>query len=481
VTASRECAWAAKPETPWVTVAGTGGGQGSGSFSFTVAANADPTVRNGGIAVNEQRVGITQQGAPCQFTLSSTQEQVPAAGDERTVRVRASSARCEWTARAEQAWIVVVAGDRGAGDGEVRFRVEAANGPPRMGALSIAGRTVQIVQGSGCAVSVNPASITLPSGGGAGRVSVQTAAGCSWSAVPSADWIAVSPATGAGAASVTVSVPPYAGPARNGSVRVGDQTVGIVQGSGCSVAVQPSSLAVPAAGGKTTVQVAAGEGCPWSASGSAPWISIEGGGAGPGSLHLTIAPNTGPARQAAVSVAGVPLTVSQANGCTYDVSTRRQDASAGGGAHAIGITTGDGCPWTTSSAVDWISIAPAAGAGPAQAQLTVGPNSGPPRAAAVTIAGSRVEVAQASRCTFQLVPPFLAYEAGGGNGAVLVIVIGGCTWSASTTTPWITMTSGTSGSGDGVVQFVVAPNAGPARTGTVNIAGQDYGVQQGGR
>jgi hypothetical protein len=180
-------------------------------------------------------------------------------------------------------------------------------------------------------------------------------------------------------------------------------------------------------------------------------------------------------------VGGISLPVTQANGCTYDVSTRRQDASPGGGVHAIGITTGEGCPWTTSSPVDWITFAPSGGAGPAQAQLAVAPNSGPPRSATVTIAGTDVEVVQASRCTFQLAPPFLAYEAGGGNGAVLVIVLGGCTWTASTTTPWIALTSGTSGTGDGVVQFVVAPNAGPPRTGTVNIAGQEYPVQQGGR
>jgi hypothetical protein len=481
VTASRECSWSAKPESPWVTLEGTAGGQGPGSFAFTVAANADPAARNGGIAVNEQRIGITQQGAPCQFTLSSTQEQVAAAGEERTVGVRASSARCEWSARAEQPWIVIVAGGKGAGDGQVRFRVAAVDGPARTGALSIAGHTVQIVQGSGCAVSVNPAAINLPPGGGAGQVSVQTAAGCSWSALPSADWIAVSPGAGAGPATLTVSVPQYTGPARSGSVRVGDQTVAIAQGSGCSVAVQPSSVAVPAAGGTSTVQVTSGDGCPWTASSGAPWISVEGGGAGPGSLRLTVAPNTGPARQAAVSVSGISLPVSQANGCTYDLSARRQDASPAGGVHGIGITTGEGCPWTTSSPVDWITFAPSGGAGPAQAQLAVAPNSGPPRSATVTIAGTDVEVVQASRCTFQLAPPFLAYEAGGGNGAVLVIVLGGCTWTASTTTPWIALTSGTSGTGDGVVQFVVAPNAGPPRTGTVNIAGQEYPVQQGGR
>jgi hypothetical protein len=75
----------------------------------------------------------------------------------------------------------------------------------------------------------------------------------------------------------------------------------------------------------------------------------------------------------------------------------------------------------------------------------------------------------------------LTYDSRGGNGAVLVIVTGGCTWTAASTVDWITMTSGTSGSGDGVVQFTVAPNPGQSRTGIVAIAGQSYTVTQSGR
>ena len=92
-----------------------------------------------------------------------------------------------------------------------------------------------------------------------------------------------------------------------------------------------------------------------------------------------------------------------------------------------------------------------------------------------------ITINQASQCTYRLVPPFLEYDAKSGNGAVLVIVSGPCTWTAASTVDWITMTSGLSGVGDVVVPFVVAPNGGPARTGFVRIAGENYTVRQGSR
>ena len=44
--------------------------------------------------------------------------------------------------------------------------------------------------------------------------------------------------------------------------------------------------------------------------------------------------------------------------------------------------------------------------------------------------------------------------------------------------PWITVTSGASGSGTGTVTYSVAQNAGDNRNGTITIAGQTFGVFQ---
>ncbi|MBI3423810.1 MAG: SBBP repeat-containing protein [Acidobacteria bacterium] len=66
----------------------------------------------------------------------------------------------------------------------------------------------------------------------------------------------------------------------------------------------------------------------------------------------------------------------------------------------------------------------------------------------------------------------------GGNASTNVTAVGGCGWTASSNVPWITITSGASGAGNGTVNFTVAPNVGPARGGTLTVAGQTVSVSQ---
>jgi hypothetical protein len=91
-------------------------------------------------------------------------------------------------------------------------------------------------------------------------------------------------------------------------------------------------------------------------------------------------------------------------------------------------------------------------------------------------------VQQASPCTWTFSPPNHVFDANGGNGNVLVILNGGgCTWTAVSNADWITVTAGASGAGDGLLQFIVPPNPGPPRTGTLTVAGLTYVVVEGGR
>ena len=56
-----------------------------------------------------------------------------------------------------------------------------------------------------------------------------------------------------------------------------------------------------------------------------------------------------------------------------------------------------------------------------------------------------------------------------------------CAWTAASNAPWITITAGASGSGNGTVAYTVAANASTTgRTGTMTIAGQTMTVTQAG-
>ena len=74
-------------------------------------------------------------------------------------------------------------------------------------------------------------------------------------------------------------------------------------------------------------------------------------------------------------------------------------------------------------------------------------------------------------CTFAIASS-ASVGVGGGNGAANVTASSGsCNWSAWTTVSWITLTSGAVRTGSGAVGYAVAPNPGPARTGTIVVQG----------
>ena len=54
----------------------------------------------------------------------------------------------------------------------------------------------------------------------------------------------------------------------------------------------------------------------------------------------------------------------------------------------------------------------------------------------------------------------------------------GCSRTATSEVPWITVVAGASGTGSGAVTFNVAANSGAARTGTLTIAGRAFTVTQ---
>jgi uncharacterized protein (TIGR03437 family) len=71
-------------------------------------------------------------------------------------------------------------------------------------------------------------------------------------------------------------------------------------------------------------------------------------------------------------------------------------------------------------------------------------------------------------------------DAGGAGYVPVTANPGSCAWTAVSNVPWITVTSGNSGSGNGGVNFSVDSNSGPARTGALRIAGITFTVQQDG-
>jgi all-beta uncharacterized protein/BACON domain-containing protein len=327
---------------------------------------------------------------------------------------------------------------------------------------------------------------TAPAAGTSGSVTVTTNRDCTWNATSGAGWVTITAgSTGQGPGSVSYTVAANDQPAqRRASVDVSGNQVSIVQDAApCRFTVSASDTTVPASGGKLTVKVDAVTGCTWSAQSSAPWLSISsvGSGNGNGSVTFDAAVNEGDARSASLTVAGTTIAVSQtAAPCTFTVAPTSQNVPSTGGGGSIGVTVRPGCAWTAASNASWIAIASgASGKGSGAAGWQVAVNGGDARTGTITVAGTTITIVQAAApCTFSVAPLAQSAPVEGASGSANVMVRPGCTWTAVSAVPWITVTSGASGNGSGAVTFAVAPNPGPPRTGSLTIAGFAFTVDQ---
>jgi hypothetical protein len=97
----------------------------------------------------------------------------------------------------------------------------------------------------------------------------------------------------------------------------------------------------------------------------------------------------------------------------------------------------------------------------------------------IVVNGEQARVSQRAPCRYEVAPTSQNIGAAGGAGTpVTVSAPSTCQWGAASNAAWITITSGASGTGSGTVRYLVAPNVGGARTGTLTIAGQTFTVTQ---
>ena len=345
---------------------------------------------------------------------------------------------------------------------------------------------------SKCQVAVGETPM-VDATGGRGTFAVTTQPECAWTASSTANWISiVAPASGQGTREVSFQVAPNPDAVvREGEVAVNDSRVRVAQRAACRYVLTPASQSVGASGGESTVTMAAGPECAWTATTDVGWITLNQpvSGSGNATLSFAVAPNTGAQRAGSVTVAGQRATITQpalaAAPCNYSISQTSQNISAGGGPGApINVTSSRGdCTWSAHSNDSWIAItSDSNGIGNASVTFSVAANTGAARTGTLTVAGRTFTVSQAAvaapTCNYSISPPSQNASAGGGSGSVSVTTTSTCAWTATSTAQWISVTAGATGMGNGSVSYSVAANTGVARSGTVTIAGQTFTVNQ---
>jgi hypothetical protein len=96
-----------------------------------------------------------------------------------------------------------------------------------------------------------------------------------------------------------------------------------------------------------------------------------------------------------------------------------------------------------------------------------------------TTTGSTTTGSPVQTCTFSLSVSSQSFNTTGGTGSVTVNTSNGCAWSATTSASWVTVVSGASGTGTGVVVYEIAPNTTrQARAASLSIGGQTLAINQ---
>jgi hypothetical protein len=492
VTAAAACEWSAGTDTPWISLTGRTSGTGNGTVTFSVPSNIG-AARSGDLTIGDQTVSVHQAAGtvPCSYTvtpLTTSVTKTGGAGPQITIDTQTG---CAWTAASNAVWLVITSAKSGSGAASVSFSVAENTDTTagRSGTLTVAGQTVTVSQPSAsCPYTLRPMTISIPAAGStATSVSVTTAGGCPWSGSSDASWISiVSGASGSASGSITIAVAANSGAARSGTLTIAGQAVTVNQAAApCSYSVAPTTLSVGGGGGATgPVTVTATAGCTWTATTNVSWLSITAGasGTGNGGVSISAAANTGAARTGMLTVANQTVTVNQAaTACSYSVMpTSVSIGAAGGTGTPISVSVGSGCTWAATSSAGWITILTGAtGTGNGSVTYSVQANTGAARTGTLTVAGQGVTISQSAPCTYNISPMNTSIDKAGGTGTVSVTTQAGCTWTAASNATWITISSGSSGTGNGTVNFTVAANAtGGDRTGTLTIAGRTFTVTE---
>jgi len=430
-------------------------------------------------------IGAFESELGCLSSINPISQQISAAGGTTSVSVTTPSG-CQWTAVSNANWIIVTGGNNGSGNGTVSITVQANNGVARTGTVTIAGKTFTINQASGCAYTLSPASTTIPATGGNGSFGVTSAAGCSWTAQSNSSWITITSGNnGTGNGTVSFSVQANTGSARSGTITVNGQIFTVNQATGCVFSLPLSGLFYPATGGSDTVGVFLISGnptsCTWTAVSNVPWVTITSGssGTGSGSFSFTVAPNTDSARTGTITVAGMTFTVTQGSDCVFSLSSTDQSFPGTGGTGSFNVNVRAGCSWTAASNVPWITVTLGNnGTGSGTVSYSVAANNGPARTGTIIAGGQAFTVFQASGCVYTLSPTSATIPATGGTGSFNISSAAGCPWTAVSNADWITITSGSSGTGSGTISFSIASFTGDPRTGTISVGGQTFTVVQ---
>lgn len=451
----------------------------------------------------------------CTYTVNPNSLVVPISGGNYSLDIT-TQADCPWTVIPFQSTrppsISFTSPTSGTGSGKVDFTIEPNTSPSiREGGIAVKSpdfstrASVEIVQDVQCSDPMFGPSVVNVPGEGSTQLSFgwsPSSVNCSYITVRSNDsWITL---TGTSPEQrYTFSVAPNTGPARTGTIsiiintrvntyqKIGTLTVNQAAGqSNCTYSISAVPYVFYLEGGARTIDVTTQPGCAWQAIPSNDWITITSGqsGSGNGTVNYSVSINNGDARMGTINISGRIIEINQRANCFANFNSGPFNFPASGGTFQYPGPFYQGCSFSSISTqpAPWVSQT---GGG----NFFIAPNTGPARSTIIELVGpsgsinggsgrSFVTINQASgqtNCTYTLNPTGIGIGHSGGSRSFNVITQEGCAWTAFTNQPWITITGGASGTGNGTVTFTAASNfSDQQRTGIITVNDQVFTVSQ---
>jgi pseudomonalisin len=229
--------------------------------------------------------------------------------------------------------------------------------------------------------------------------------------------------------------------------------------SGLSASFTPSNIAAPGAG-SVTLKLSAAQ----ALTASTYNLTIGATGAG---VSRTIP---------------LAVTITSAVQAVFSLGATSASFAAAGGSGNVAVSANlANAQWTAISNANWIAISRGtSGNGSQTVTYVVAPNTASTaRSGTLTIAGLTFAVNQAAAaasCTYKIALGPVTSALKGASGSVTVSTASGCQWTAASNAPWLTISSGSSGNGNGTVSFLAAFNTlTSSRTAVLTVAG--YAIQ----
>lgn len=359
-----------------------------------------------------------------------------------------------------------------------------------------------------CTYTLSVTSLSFGASGGSSSVAVTTTGTCAWSATADSPWITItSGLSGTGSGTVAITAAANVSPSvRTGTLTIAGQTVAVREDGlpACSVALSPGSALFSANPATGALTVTAPSYCPWTASSTAPWLTVTSGtqGQGNGTVGYAIDRNRETSTRTATIVVNEQTFALTQEGeevsCDYAVSPVEFTPCMSSLEMTATVETRATCEWTATTAAPWLTIIEGrSGSGPGAVRFRATDNWDAPRQGIVEVrwptvtAGQNLRVRQAG-CSYAVTPATFSLAVSGSSGQFEVwqqsdpYTCGGplqnaCVWTAVSHASWITVTTSMPQQGDNPVRFTVAPNAtGLSRTGTITVRDQVVTITQAG-